>query len=108
MTLAGIGAATAAGLYYYVKNNFPKVLAHETKVKEETASEREPGSYVDGLPVYSSDDVAKHRDESTGVWISYKSGVYDITSFIKRHPGTINIIVFVVLVIAQLRCFRRK
>ncbi len=91
--LAGLGAATAAGLYYYTKYNLPKVLALENKVnKEETASEREPGSYVNGLPVYSSVDVAKHKDESTGVWVSYKSGVYDITSFIKSHPGTINYI----------------
>jgi hypothetical protein len=64
-------------------------LALENKVEEEAAPEREPGSYVDGLPVYSSNDVANHRDETTGVWISYKSGVYDITSFIKSHPGTI-------------------
>ena len=88
VTLAGLGAATAAGLYYYVQNYFPKILALENKV-EEAAPEREPGSYVDGLPVYSSNDVANHRDETTGVWISYKSGVYDITSFIKSHPGTI-------------------
>lgn len=88
--LVGIGAATAAGLYYHGKYNLPKVLALENKVKEGNLSEREPGSYVDGLQVYSSVDVAKHRDESTGVWVTYKSGVYDITPFIKSHPGTIN------------------
>lgn len=103
--LAGLGAATAAGLYYYTKYNLPKVLALENKVKERTASEKEPGSYVDGLPVYSSGDVAKHTDESTGVWVSYKSGVYDITPFIKSHPGTIKLILLVVLVVAKFRCF---
>lgn len=37
--------------------------------------------------MYNSEDVAKHQDEKTGIWISYKNGVYDITSFVKRHPG---------------------
>ncbi len=51
-----------------------KMLALENKVEEETAPERDPGSYVDGHSFYSSKDVANHRDETAGVWISYKSG----------------------------------
>ena len=41
-----------------------------------------------GMPVFTSEDVAKHADPSTGIWISYKNGVYDITKFVKIHPGT--------------------
>ncbi|XP_057377308.1 sulfite oxidase-like [Daphnia carinata] len=87
LTITGLGAITLAGLYYYYKKNIPTVWAHEKKESEVNTVAREPGSFVDGLPVYTSDDVAKHRDESTGIWISYKSGVYDITPFIKIHPG---------------------
>uniref|UniRef100_A0A0N8E9T1 Sulfite oxidase n=2 Tax=Daphnia magna TaxID=35525 RepID=A0A0N8E9T1_9CRUS len=87
LMITGFGAITLAGLYYYFKKNIPTVWAHESKENEVNTVAREPGSFVEGLPVYSSDDVAKHCNESTGVWISYKSGVYDITPFIKIHPG---------------------
>lgn len=89
LMITGFGAITLAGLYYYFKKNIPTVWAHESKENEVNTVAREPGSFVEGLPVYSSDDVAKHCNESTGVWISYKSGVYDITPFIKIHPGTL-------------------
>ncbi|XP_076066084.1 sulfite oxidase isoform X2 [Oratosquilla oratoria] len=45
------------------------------------------GNWVQGLPEYSLDDVAKHNDMEAGVWVAFKEGVYDITSFIKKHPG---------------------
>ncbi len=41
------------------------------------------------MPVYTSEEVAKHQDESTGIWISYKNGVYDITKFVQMHPGLV-------------------
>lgn len=86
LAVAGVGAA--AGLFFYIKHNLPTAFALENNlIQKET---KEPGSFVDGLPVYTSDDVAKHTDESTGIWISYKSGVYDITPFVKRHPGIKN------------------
>eukprot|EP00929_Paragymnodinium_shiwhaense_P086420 TRINITY_DN46935_c0_g1_i1.p1 TRINITY_DN46935_c0_g1~~TRINITY_DN46935_c0_g1_i1.p1 ORF type:complete len:534 (+),score=102.81 TRINITY_DN46935_c0_g1_i1:102-1703(+) len=36
---------------------------------------------------YSAEEVGKHRDESTGVWVSYQGNVYDVTTFLKLHPG---------------------
>lgn len=89
LTFTGLGAITVAGLYYYAKKNVATVWAHESKENKVIFTTTEPGSFVEGLPVYSSDDVAKHCNESTGIWISYKSGVYDITRFIKMHPGTL-------------------
>ncbi len=45
---------------------------------------------LDSLPIYSRKDVAK-RDggsESGGrIWVTYGTGVYDITEFIASHPG---------------------
>lgn len=40
------------------------------------------------LPVYRQTEVARHTSEAAGgVWVTYKDGVYDITSFIASHPG---------------------
>eukprot|EP00418_Pyrodinium_bahamense_P062864 CAMPEP_0179095684 /NCGR_PEP_ID=MMETSP0796-20121207/43945_1 /TAXON_ID=73915 /ORGANISM="Pyrodinium bahamense, Strain pbaha01" /LENGTH=646 /DNA_ID=CAMNT_0020793379 /DNA_START=99 /DNA_END=2039 /DNA_ORIENTATION=+ len=38
-------------------------------------------------PVFSREEVEQHRTQETGVWVSYKDGVYDITDFIMNHPG---------------------
>lgn len=49
------------------------------------------GAAIPGLKVYKSSDVAKHNSLENGgrIWVIYKSGVYDITDFIKdsQHPG---------------------
>lgn len=39
------------------------------------------------LPVFSHDEVTKHRSLEDGVWVTYKGGVYDITEFVAMHPG---------------------
>ncbi|KAK8768271.1 hypothetical protein V5799_015266 [Amblyomma americanum] len=42
---------------------------------------------VDGLPVYSAAEVAKHDRKETRIWISFRCGVYDVTDFVDEHPG---------------------
>ena len=37
--------------------------------------------------IYTLDEVSKHKTKSTGVWVVYNDGVYDITNFIANHPG---------------------
>ena len=39
------------------------------------------------LPVYTRAEVAAHVSPETGIWVIYKDGVYDITSFVEQHPG---------------------
>ena len=39
------------------------------------------------LRVFTADDVARHRDADAGLWVSYRGGVYDVTSFVQAHPG---------------------
>jgi sulfite oxidase len=39
------------------------------------------------LPTYRRTDVNKHRRAADGVWVTYGDGVYDITEFLKIHPG---------------------
>lgn len=31
--------------------------------------------------------MGKHDTKETGIWISFKDGVYDITNFVDKHPG---------------------
>ena len=40
------------------------------------------------LPTYSLDDVQKHNNLENGIWVTYGIGVYDITKFIPKHPGS--------------------
>lgn len=46
-----------------------------------------PGQIKEGLPTITMKEVKEHASLSTGVWVVYKQGVYDITEFIRRHPG---------------------
>ena len=39
------------------------------------------------LGIFTADDVARHRDADAGIWVSYRGGVYDVTSFVQAHPG---------------------
>ncbi|XP_037535554.1 sulfite oxidase, mitochondrial [Nematolebias whitei] len=65
--LAGTGAVLACGLHHH---------------KAEQADVR-----VSTCPVFSHDEVTKHRTLEDGVWVTYKGSVYDITEFVAMHPG---------------------
>lgn len=39
------------------------------------------------VKIYTRKDVAFHDSLEKGVWITYQGKVYDITEFIKHHPG---------------------
>ena len=39
------------------------------------------------LPSYSLEEVSKHKEKETRIWVTYGDGVYDITDFIEQHPG---------------------
>lgn len=40
-----------------------------------------------GLPTYTAEEVAGHDTREKRIWVCYKSGVYDITNFVSKHPG---------------------
>lgn len=48
---------------------------------------KEVGMWRDGLPVFSRADVQKHKTKESGIWVTFKAGVYDITNFLPAHPG---------------------
>lgn len=39
------------------------------------------------LPTYRLADIGKHKTPESGIWVTYKNGVYDITDFMVGHPG---------------------
>lgn len=39
------------------------------------------------FPTYTRAQVEQHKTKETGIWVTYKDGVYDITDFIVNHPG---------------------
>jgi len=45
------------------------------------------GSFKAGLPMYSKEEVSKHKSKATGVWVTYKDGVYDVSQWVDIHPG---------------------
>lgn len=47
----------------------------------------EAGRAKSGLPNYSLEEVKKHKDKDSRIWVTYGDGVYDITDFIDQHPG---------------------
>ncbi|KAG8197175.1 hypothetical protein JTE90_011333 [Oedothorax gibbosus] len=45
------------------------------------------GLEIPGLPEYTAEDVSKHDSPEKRIWVCFKSGVYDITDFVSKHPG---------------------
>jgi cytochrome b involved in lipid metabolism len=66
-----------------------KAIAEEKDrtLEEDEKAVEEAGKFIEGLPVYSKSEVAKHNNPETGIWVTFKNGVYDITEFIEFHPG---------------------
>eukprot|EP00892_Ulva_mutabilis_P010675 jgi/Ulvmu1/7980/UM004_0213.1 len=50
-------------------------------------AEAPPQSPKDSFPVIHRKEIEKHKTESTGIWVTYKDGVYDVTEFVSAHPG---------------------
>ena len=40
------------------------------------------------LPTFSMEEVSQHADVKDRVWMTYHEGVYDVTDFVRQHPGT--------------------
>ncbi|XP_048379537.1 sulfite oxidase, mitochondrial [Stegostoma tigrinum] len=82
--LAGTGAVLVYGLHrQQVQQTEPKSI---TELNSLTVSAL--GNEVKPTnSIYTRQDVAKHKTLADGVWVTYKTGVYDITKFVDLHPG---------------------
>ncbi|XP_054641840.1 sulfite oxidase, mitochondrial [Dunckerocampus dactyliophorus] len=72
--LAGTGAVLAYGLHHHKAEQTDGISVH---AKAQTSP----------LPIFSQEEVTKHRTLQDGVWVTYKGSVYDITEFVTMHPG---------------------
>nr|XP_046198120.1 sulfite oxidase, mitochondrial isoform X1 [Oncorhynchus gorbuscha] len=72
--LAGTGAVLAYGL-------------HHSQTEQAATTIVQPIAPASSLPIYTQDEVTKHRSVEEGVWVTYKGSVYDITEFVSMHPG---------------------
>uniref|UniRef100_D3TPZ1 sulfite oxidase n=1 Tax=Glossina morsitans morsitans TaxID=37546 RepID=D3TPZ1_GLOMM len=62
-------------------------MPNTTQDDDETYREWHATERTD-LPTYEIDDVHKHNSLENRVWVTYGIGVYDITDFIPKHPGS--------------------
>ncbi len=82
--LVGVGVLTTA--WYLRDKNQVSAEAPRRQILENAGKRRE------GLPQYRKQEVGLHDDESKGIWVTYKHGVYNITNFVSKHPGAKNIL----------------
>lgn len=83
------GTETALHVYIVQDKNTGKGLSlsalEELRQALETLGEVE--CTAKSMPLYSRGEVARHVNKETGIWVTYKDGVYDITNFVQNHPG---------------------
>lgn len=53
----------------------------------ESHAEAAPDSSTANFPIIHRKEIEKHKTERTGIWVTYKDGVYDVTEFVSAHPG---------------------
>ncbi|XP_006004738.1 sulfite oxidase, mitochondrial [Latimeria chalumnae] len=89
-TAAGIVVGTAAILAY----GLHKKRVHEAEAKQILDSVKTPSlqgnetkSPQAHYPIYSRDEITKHKTVQDRVWVTYGNSIYDITDFIEIHPG---------------------
>ncbi|KAL7307952.1 hypothetical protein TKK_0000044 [Trichogramma kaykai] len=80
------------GITYYlykddIKNNISSFInVHAFKIQN-SPNGREAGARRAELPTYTMQQVSEHDNLINGIWVSYKEGVYNITDFVRKHPG---------------------
>ncbi|XP_052747496.1 sulfite oxidase isoform X2 [Bicyclus anynana] len=65
------------------------IVGSAANIKQKESKNREKveaGAKKQGLPTYTAEEVSKH-DNKKSFWVTYKYGVYDVTSFLPSHPG---------------------
>lgn len=81
--VAGLLAGTGAVLAYAINQH----KAEKADAITGTSVDTPASSPSSSLPIFSQDEVSRHRSLGDGVWVTYKGGVYDITEFVAMHPG---------------------
>ncbi|CAH1155048.1 unnamed protein product [Phaedon cochleariae] len=82
----GVGTILATALYLEWSDDKNAVYA-ATAPSVQQKHVKEIGKFKENLPFYALEEVGKHTTVESGIWVTYKEGVYDITKFIEGHPG---------------------
>nr|XP_019529350.2 probable sulfite oxidase, mitochondrial [Aedes albopictus] len=85
-TLVG-GSLLTYWIVKKLKDDSSKVYAKAAVTNQQDISKAHKELRKD-LPVYSMDEVGAHNSSKTGIWVTYGIGVYDITTFVPKHPGS--------------------
>ncbi len=78
--LIGSAAAASFGLWYHYGKE--EVFAEAVQ-----RSDWIPTKFRKDLPTFRRSEVEKHKTKANGIWVTYRGAVYDVTKFIKDHPG---------------------
>ena len=79
--LAVLGSGGVTILLWSNRENVVQALSLDKQSASPIAHGRE------AKKVFTRQEVSRHDCLDKGVWITYKGNVYDITNFIKHHPG---------------------
>ncbi|XP_059611744.1 sulfite oxidase, mitochondrial isoform X2 [Phlebotomus argentipes] len=60
----------------------------EAKEKYDSDIENHHKTIRKDLPTYKIEEISEHNNEKTGIWVTYGIGVYDVTDFVPKHPGS--------------------
>ena len=78
MAAGAVGLATASAAFAFQQwirqesdSPINMATALEGKEKGAAAEGETAGQFIEGMKVYTANDVAKHQDEKTGIWMVY-------------------------------------
>lgn len=57
------------------------------KTPADTAVDPTGQAVASGFRVSPRAEVEQHASEAEGIWVTFGEGVYDVTSFVSKHPG---------------------
>lgn len=82
--MAAATAVSSLGAFFYFYWTQPR----DRKVHAlRKGQEENTGDFIENLKTYTVEEVGRHDNEKSGIWITYKRGVYDISKFVSQHPG---------------------
>jgi sulfite oxidase len=80
---AGIGGASAQRIQAVGAGPAKGQAGEEPGITLLRAASR----HVAGAPEFTRAELAAHTTPERGIWVSYGESVFDITEFVKQHPG---------------------
>ncbi|XP_013133275.1 PREDICTED: probable sulfite oxidase, mitochondrial isoform X2 [Papilio polytes] len=82
-----VGAAIFASVIVGSTSDVSKEKLNTNKQEQTEPSKIiEAGEKKPNLPTYRAEEISKHNTKNS-FWVTYRHGVYDVTSFLPSHPG---------------------